>query len=479
MPFARVLWLSFTCVSLVVYLAGCVIVLVFQQRQTRVDLHYLLYAEAEALASYYAATGALDFPELEELDDDTPTPVWLRLVRGGEVLAATPEMPALVIDPFTGERWGELRLATTDAGEILVGVEHSVWNEPGTVVQAYSAKVLFDARLLRLGKTLALTALILLPLSLLVSRWLAGLVLRPVEKLMSSIAAMAPDDLSQRLEIDGRVREIEDLAREFNQLLARVESTLQRMRRFTANASHELRTPIASLRTGIEVCLRRSRTEDEYRQVLEESLQEIRRMHRSVETLLALAREQEESRAPRLGEVDLAEVVATAVIAVRPLLDEKELRLDLDLHPSRLLGDAGMLELMVVNLLDNAVRFSPGGGQVAVACRGDEAACTLRVSDQGPGVAPADGERIFSRHYQGGRGDDLPASARVGGIGLDLVRWVVEAHDGRVCLVPPAADPASGKAPSGVGPDPVRGATFEVELPANKLVARPSLSGTE
>lgn len=450
LPLVRVLWLSLTAVSLLVYLTGCVIVVLFQQSETRLDLHYLLYAEAEALAGYYAATGRFDFPELEEQDDDTPTPVWLRIVRGDDVLASTPGLPAKDVDPFSGETWGELELAFV-AGETLVGVEHPVWNEAGTKVQAFSPKVLFDARMLRLIKTLALTALLLVPISVMVSRWLAGFVIRPVEKLMSSIAGMAPDDLSQRLELGGRVQEIEDLAKEFNQLLARVESTLRRMQRFTANASHELRTPIASLRTGIEVCLRRPRTEDEYREVLEESLREIRRMHRSVETLLTLAREQEGTASPRLGCLDFADVVEAAVAAVRPLAEEKELALELDLQPVRLEGDVAMLELMVVNLLDNAIRFSPVGGAVRVTTSSRDIGCVLRVSDQGPGVAPDDGERIFARHYQGGsgRGDDLPASARVGGIGLDLVRWVVEAHQGRARLVPGGH----------------QGATFEVELP--------------
>ena len=462
LPLVRVLWLSLVAVSLLIYLAGCVIVVLFQQRETQVNLHYLLYAEAEALAGYYAATGQFDFPELVEQDDDTPTPVWLRIVRGDEVLASTPGLPDLDVEPFTGETWGDLRLASI-ADATLVAVEHPVWNEAGTMVQAFSPKVLFDARVVRLMNTLALTALLLVPISVLVSRWLAGFVLRPVEELISSIAAMAPDDLSGRLELGGRVREIEDLAREFNHLLARLESTLRRMQRFTANASHELRTPIASLRTGIEVCLRRPRTEAEYRGVLEESLHEIRRMHRSVETLLTLAREREGGGVLRLGEIDLGEIAKSAAVALRPLVEEKSLTLDLNLQPALLQGDAPMLELMVANLLDNAIRFSPVGGRVAVETRsrgvGDQASCVVRVVDQGPGVAPGEGERIFSRHYQAesgqgmsGRGDDLPSSARVGGIGLDLVRWVVESHRGRVRLVEPPKDQE-------------RGATFEVELP--------------
>lgn len=455
LPLVRVMWLSLVAVSLLVYLAGCVIVILFQQRETRVNLHYLLYAEAEALAGYYAATGKVDFPELAEQDDDTPTPVWLRIVRDGEVLAATPGLPAVGVEPFLDETWGEeLHLANL-GGELLVAVEHPVWNQPATTVQAFTPKVRFDARVIRLINTLALTALLLVPISVLMSRWLARLVLRPVEKLMSSIAAMAPDDLSQRLELGWRVREIEDLAGEFNHLLARVESTLLRMQRFTANASHELRTPIASLRTGIEVCLRRPRTDDEYRETLEDSLREIRRMDRSVDALLTLAREREGGRAPKLGEVDLADVAQTAISALRPLVEEKDLALDLELTTARLTGDASMLELMVVNLLDNAIRFSPVGGRVRMATSrrtDDGARAVLRVVDHGPGIAPAEGERIFSRHYQAGRGDDMPASARVGGIGLDLVRWVVEAHHGTVRLI----DPPQGE----------RGATFEVELPS-------------
>ncbi len=448
--FSTILQLAFTAIAAVLYLAGCLILLGIQSRQNRTELNYLLYSEVEALASYLAAGGGLDFPELVRLDEEhTPGPIWLRVLRDGEVVAATPGFPGLPDDWQTSGEKAEadnLRSIKAADGDHLVWLEHPVWNKPNTRVQAFMRPRLIDRRLRSMLDSLLLTGLILLPISLLASRYLTRSILQPVQRLMSRIDSISPDDLSQRVPEPWRVVEIGALAGAFNRLLSRVEAAVHRMQRFTANASHELRSPLASLRTSLQVCLRRSRSEDEYRQLGEEMLLEIERLSRSVEALLLLAREDRAGRPTPGDAVDLHNVADCARRTLAATIEERGLELKIEFTcPSAVgalgsaetlpvvLGDSAQLELMLINLLDNAVKHSPQGGEVRIELDFDAPWVRLRVRDQGPGIPEADRAFIFERHYQG-RAATRPSSSRVGGIGLDLVRWVARLHGGEVHL---------------------------------------------
>lgn len=481
--FSTILQLAFTAIAAVLYLAGCLILLGIQSRQNRTELNYLLYSEVEALASYLAAGGGLDFPELVRMDEEhTPGPIWLRVLREGEVVAATPDFPGLP-DDFASEDFTEslteedlteeegggrsgkaqadnLRTIRAADGDKLVWLEHPVWNQPNTRVQAFMRPRLIDRRLRSMLDSLLLTGLILLPISLLASRYLTRTILQPVQRLMSRIDSISPDDLSQRVPEPWRVVEIAALAGAFNRLLSRVEAAVHRMQRFTANASHELRSPLASLRTSLQVCLRRSRSEAEYRELGEEMLLEIERLSRSVEALLLLARQDRGEQPAPSDTVDLRAIAGSARRTLAALIEERglELRIEVSTHAEMssrsgadtlppVLGDAAQLELMLINLLDNAVKHSPQGGEVRIELDVEPPWVRLRVRDQGPGIPEADRAFIFERHYQG-RAATRPSSSRVGGIGLDLVRWVVRLQGGEVHLR-----------------DQPRGACFEVLLP--------------
>ncbi len=452
--FVTLLSRSFVSVSLLLYLVGCLVLFIFQRQESRRDLHYLLYSEAEALASYHASTGRLDFPELEELEKETPVPVWLRLLDGHKVVAATPGAPELTEPLPAALPEGTLGEVHTREGRRLFWAGHEVWNHPGLHVQAFAEAKALSSRLAVLLRNLALTALILIPVSAIVGRVSAWALLAPLADLVRAVGTLEPADLSRRLSTDTPVREVSALAGEFNKLLGRVEGVVARMRRFTADASHELRTPVASLKAGIEVCLRRQRSAPEYEELLREQLVEIDRIERTVEGLLTMARDPDD-RAAALpaAPVAVAKVVEAALRTVRPLLAEKRLRLRLEGEADVTVeGDEAQLVLMLVNLLDNAVRHGPQGSEVAVELAAADGEARILVSDQGPGVSPEDRPFIFERHFQG----DSPRErrpGRVGGIGLDLVRWVAERHHGSVRLL-------EG------GP----GARFEVRLPVSLKV---------
>lgn len=474
--------------ALVLYLVACLIIYAFQLRQNRRDVHYLLYSEAESLASYLASTGQLDFPELLEVEEDVPTPVWLRVIENGKVIAATPYFPDVPlarpeevapllaeVHLHTGEtagrppaapagaagreaeededeekEAGELSLLTVAArdGTLFPLVRHEVWNRAGTYVEALTPPAAAQARLRKLLVTLMLTGLILLPCATLVAELVSRQLQRPIEKLIADIHGIEAKNLDSRLSVSGPVAEIAALGEEFNQLLGRVEAEVRRMRRFTANASHELRTPVASLRAGIDVCLRRPREAAEYREVLEDSLGEIDRVQRVVEGLLALAREPDGVRLPSVRRpVELAALAEQACRVLKALADEKEIELRRQIAGDpAVMGDPAQLELMLINLVDNAIRHSPRRAVVTVSAGLAGERARLEVADQGPGIPPAERAAIFDRYFQGSESKN----PRVGGIGLDLVRWVVAVHGGEIRVID----------------DGEPGAKFEILLPA-------------
>lgn len=460
--------------ALALYLVACLIIYAFQVRQTRIDLHYLLYSEAESLASYVASTGKLDFPELVSIDESVPTPVWMRVVEGGRVIAATPHFPEIPLAsseelaPLLGravrkELPGEAEeteeeeehswlTATAGDGSSFPLVRHEVWNRDDSYVEALTHAGAAGSRLRTLLVTLALTGLILVPLATVVAELVSRPLLRPIEELIAAIHGIGAKNLGSRLVVAGRVVEIAGLTEEFNGLLDRLEAEVRRMRRFTANASHELRTPIASLRAGIDVCLRRPREAAEYRAHLVESLHEIDRVQRVVEGLLALAREPDGARNPSVREpVDLAAVVERACRVLKPLADEKQIELRFaGAGAPVVMGDPAQIELMLINLVDNAIRHSPRGKELRIEASRQGGWSRLLVIDQGPGIPKQERTAVFDRYFQGGAGEER--SARIGGIGLDLVRWVVEVHGGEARVVD----------------DDEPGAKFEILLPAEE-----------
>jgi heavy metal sensor kinase len=432
---------------LLLYAAAFTLVLAIDARNRKSELQLVLYAEAESLAGYYA-TGRLDFPELDTYEKSSPVPVWMRVIRSGRVLASTPGMPAVpVVDgpPLLHK----LEIEEMPLGRPVGVVRHDVWNRPGTYVEAITGLDMLERRQRDLAFALSLAGLLLLPLAILGGRFVADRALRPVERLVESVRALHSERLDERLEAPGAVVEIAQLTDEFNRLLDRLEESVAAMQRFTADASHELRTPISILRTGLEVALRKDRPPEEYRELMRENLVEIQRIGRIVEGLLTLARARHGAEASSKGEeVDLSATVAGAVESIRLLAREKEVELRARILPGmRVRGDVDKLRLMILNLLDNAVKFTPAGRTVHVCLDELPERVRFQVRDEGPGVPPEDRPHVFDRFFRGKGPHASGASA--GGLGLSVVRWVAEIHGGEVRLL---AD----------GP---QGAIFEVLLP--------------
>lgn len=299
---------------------------------------------------------------------------------------------------------------------------------------------------------LLIILLITMPLALLASLgggwFLAGRALRPVGAITQAAERIAGGDLTQRLSVSTAQDEIGRLAATFNAMIGRLEASFRQIRQFTSDASHELRTPLTVLKGETELALRRPRSADDYRRVLESSLEEIDRMSRIVDELLFLSRAdlgeiKMESRPVRLDQLfdDLkrqAEVLGheQSVQIVTGMIE-----------PATVAGDDMRLRELVLNLLDNAIKYSPPGGRVEMSVVTQDGTARLSVSDQGIGVSLEEQAHIFDRFY---RTDAARAHTKKGtGLGLAICQWIVDAHHGTI----------------EVHSEPGKGSTFTVILP--------------
>ena len=262
--------------------------------------------------------------------------------------------------------------------------------------------------------------------------FLAGRALSPISAMASKAREITAESLSERLPVSNPDDELGSMATVFNETLARLEASFDRLRAVVANTSHELRTPLMAIRSVGEVALGRPLDAGSGREVIGSMLEEVGRLTRMVECLLDLARA--EPGTPRLTrqDVDLAAVAESAVDLVRVLAEEKDQDVSVDLRPSTTVrGDSASLRQAITNLLDNAIRYTPAHGRNRLNVgRGQRGEPTVEVEDNGPGIAPEDRERVFDRFYRAKTGKDGEASGT--GLGLAIARSAVEANGGRV-----------------------------------------------
>jgi two-component system sensor histidine kinase MprB len=258
-------------------------------------------------------------------------------------------------------------------------------------------------------------------------RWIASSTLRPVSRLMVATEHVAgTHDLRERIAEPGN-DELGRLAHSFNRMLEGLDASERLQRQLVADASHELRTPLSSLRTNIEVlALGRGLADDDRERLLGSLTGQVERLSRLVADLIDLARG-DEPLEPLLVEMRLDELVAASVEVARG--HYPELSIQLAARPCLVTGDPGRIRRAIDNLLDNAGKWSPAGGDVDVAVADGE----VSVRDHGPGVEPADREHVFDRFWRAPTARSTPGS----GLGLAIVQQVARAHGGDVRLGSP------------------------------------------
>jgi two-component system OmpR family sensor kinase len=286
-------------------------------------------------------------------------------------------------------------------------------------------------------RSMLLIAPVILVSAGLVGYWLAGSSMRPVEGIMDEVDAISDGrSLHRRLAVPLSGDEMARLALTVNGMLARLEQSFASLRRFTADASHELKTPLMVLRAGVERALVHPATPSEILQSLDETLAQINQMTEMVENLLTLARA-DEGRAPlAVEECDLREVVADVAETAGILGEEAGVTAGHTMPetPVRLAVDRHRIREMLLNIVTNAIKYTPRGGSLALALEENVDAVTFTVRDTGIGIAAGDLPHIFERFW---RAD--PARSRTGdrpgvGLGLAIAKWIAEAHGGSITV---------------------------------------------
>ena len=278
--------------------------------------------------------------------------------------------------------------------------------------------------------------------------WISRRALGPVDRIAANARAITAHSLSMRLEVPETDDELRRLSETLNSMLGRLEESFVRIRDFTADASHELRTPITFMQTVADITLRQTRTEPEYREALQQIRGELRRTAVLIDDLLTLARADAAASLPSREPVDLMVVVAAASAGVSPIAEQKGVRLNAQPGgPVVTSGDRDLLHRLVVILLDNAVKYTPAGGCIDVSVSAADGRARIAVRDTGIGIAAEEGQRIFDRFYRA----DKARSRENGGVGLGLAigRSIAEAHGGTLSMVS----------------TPGHGSTFTVALP--------------
>ena len=280
------------------------------------------------------------------------------------------------------------------------------------------------------------------------SALLARKALHPIDRIVTRARHIGEANLGERLPHPGTRDEIGRLVETLNEMLGRLERSFEIQRRFTADASHELRSPLSRLRAELEVTLRRPRAVPEYEEALQSCLDEVQGVQRVTEELLELARIDAREKTETARPITVSEIVGAAVSAVMPEAERRGILVVVEDPPEVLVNAAPVAaKIALANILDNAVKFSPPGGDVRVVVTAGRNDAVIVVSDAGPGVSPEDVPQLFQRFY---RGKASRATAVPGvGLGLAISRGLIERHGGRIS----------------VGASGDKGATFTIHLP--------------
>jgi heavy metal sensor kinase len=282
----------------------------------------------------------------------------------------------------------------------------------------------------------------------LIGRWMTQVALVPLARLADATRTINIEDLRRRLPIRGAGDELDDVAAAFNDTLERLEQAVGEMRQFSAALAHELRTPLTALRGEIEIAMSRRRGGDEEQRRLASQLEEIDKLKRLIDQILVFARAEAGEIPVKLTSVDLGALVTSIVDQVEAVAQARGISLTCGRADAVLVqGDADWLKRLVLNLLDNAIKFTLDGGRVVVDVSLEGAMGRLAVQDTGIGIAPPLQAHIFERFFRAdpARSPDIDGA----GLGLSLAKWIVDRHHGRI----------------EVQSQPGRGSTFTVRLP--------------
>ena len=342
----------------------------------------------------------------------------------------------------------------------VVSRVHSLDGHPLLIHLAHSAEPLYS----RL-RDLFLASLVVLPVMLLIARLagygLARRALSPIEKMARRAQQITPEKLHARLPVNDTDDELGQLAKVFTETRARLEQAFEQLRRFTSDASHELRTPLAMIRSVGEVGLQKDGSRAEYRDIIGSMLDEVNRLTSLIDNLLTIWRADSGHIQLHWTAVQTMALAREAAALFEILTEEKSQRLEIEGDESaQVEGDPIFLRQALVNVIHNAVKYSPVGETISVRVRNDDGyRVVIDIKDNGPGIPLEDQPKVFDRFYRVDKARWRESGGA--GLGLSIAKWAVEAHGGTVTLeseinkgcifriILPRADGPSNGAPPG------------------------------
>ena len=260
--------------------------------------------------------------------------------------------------------------------------------------------------------------------------WIATRAIRPIADISATATKIAAGDLSQRISAADTENELGRLAGVLNSTFARLEAAFAQQARFTADAAHELRTPVSVMLTQTQAALTRERGASEYRETVEACQRAAQRMRRLTESLLELARLDAGQETMKRLRFDLASTVRDCVELVRPLADERGITIHCELAALECEGDSERLAQVVTNLLGNAVQYNKDRGEVRVAAKPHDGTVVLTITDTGHGIPAEDLPLVFERFFRADKSRSGPSGHA--GLGLAISKAIVEAHGGTI-----------------------------------------------
>ena len=275
---------------------------------------------------------------------------------------------------------------------------------------------------------------IALALAALTGQSIAKRALRPLEEMTVHAEHITASNLSDRLEVTNAHDELGNLARVFNHLLQRLEDAFQQLQHFTADASHELRTPLAAIRAISEVALQKPTNAEAYREALSNVLEESARLNQTIDALLLLSKAESTAPADAQAVFVLGDLVSEVISLLEVLGEERSIRITQEhseLAAVEILGDRGLMRIALMNVVHNALKFSPEGSTITISfARPSTALLQILIQDEGPGIAAGEHARVFDRFFTS---SDRPTATISGaGLGLSITKLIIERTGGSI-----------------------------------------------
>jgi heavy metal sensor kinase len=316
-----------------------------------------------------------------------------------------------------------------------------------SVVQVGTSLEDFDETIRKLLLIMIISIPTSICVTIVVGYFMARKALRPVDQIRRAAVKISSSNLDEKIDITGRKDELSRLAETFNAMINRLKDAFQRINQFSIDVSHELKTPLTILKGETEVALRKEREKHDYQILLMSNLEEIDRMSCIIDDLLLLSKADTREIKLNVEEVALRDLIIDVCMDMKVVADKKSVALEAsELEDIRLKGDELKLRRMLLNIVENGIKYSHVGGKVSVSSYVNNGYAKIDIKDNGIGISEEDIKYIFDRFYRADRSRKRESGS---GLGLSISRWIAEAHKGGI----------------EVKSQPVQGSMFTIKLP--------------